>query len=303
MELRHLRYFIAVAEELNFTRASERLHIAQPPLSRQIQQLEEEVGVQLLVRDRRKVVLTPEGRKFLQEARKVIAQAEHALESVRRDKQEQSGIVHVGIATFLAERIAPIIAEHAKRFPNVELQCKDIRSPLQCEALVKRTIDVGFLRPPVDRRQLMYELLFNDPIMVLVAKSNPLSKEKSLSMRQLATQTLMLPERHVSTGIYDKVLKMYRRAGPNAKIVQTQTGPYEDAGTMLVAAGKGIFLASASRSERSFQHQVTAVSLKEPDAFFEVLMAWRRGEKSAVILNLLETARHTFHLKKHTSRV
>jgi DNA-binding transcriptional LysR family regulator len=145
--------------------------------------------------------------------------------------------------------------------------------------------------------------LFNDPIMVLVAKSNPLSKAKGLSMKQLATQTLMLPERHVSTGIYDKVVELYRRAGPYAKIIQTQTGPYEDAGAMLVAEGKGIFLVSASRSHRSFRQRVTTVPLTEPDAFFEVLMAWRKGEKSAAVLNLLETARNVFRLKDHTSQV
>jgi DNA-binding transcriptional LysR family regulator len=261
MELRHARYFIAVAEELNFTRAAERLHIAQPPLSRQIRQLEEEAGTPLLTRDRRRVVLTPAGQLFLEEARKLVTQADHALEVVRPGKLGDAGIVRVGIAASMGEKLAEVFAEHEKRFPLVEIRCKGIWSTLQNQALVDRTIDVGFLRPPVDRRRLSSEHMFYEPVMVLMAKTNPLAKLRVVRLGQLARETLLLPERSVSSGIYDTVLDIYRRTCSNPTIVQTQTGPYEEAGTMLVATSKGIFLVSGSQDHRWFGSQVVTVPL------------------------------------------
>ena len=112
MELRHLRYFIAVAEELNFTRAARRLHIAQPPLSRQIQQLEEEIGAQLLSRDRRRVALTEAGQTFLVEARRLILQAEHAIELVRPSRKAICGLVRVGIGAGLGKEVANVLSHH-----------------------------------------------------------------------------------------------------------------------------------------------------------------------------------------------
>src|SRR4051812_8572541 len=140
MEFRHLRYFIAVAEELNFTRAAQRLNIAQPPLSRQIQQLEEEIGAQLLARDRRRVALTDAGQTFLLEARRLVLQAERAIESVRPAQHGAVGVVHVGIGAGLGQRVAQLFNEHAKHFPGVKVECKDILSTLQNEALRDRTI-------------------------------------------------------------------------------------------------------------------------------------------------------------------
>jgi DNA-binding transcriptional LysR family regulator len=293
MEFRHVRYFITVAEELNFTRAAERLHIAQPPLSRQIQQLEEEIGTSLFARDRRRVQLTPAGQLFLQEARKLVAQLEHALAVVRSETRDHVGIVRVGIAASLGEKLARALAAHEKRFPLVEIAGKDIWSTLQNRALLERTIDVGFLRPPVDRR-LISEHLFYEPVRVLVARSNPLAKLKSVHVQQLAGETLLLPERHVSSGIYDKVLEIYRKTSPNPKIVHTQTGPYEEAGTMMVATGKGIFLVSGDGSHRAFSNQVRTVPLNDAGAAFEVRMAWRKGENAPAVLNFLKTIRQVF---------
>src|SRR5688572_270123 len=175
MEFRHLRYFIAVAEELNFTRAAERLHIAQPPLSRQIQQLEDEIGVQLLNRNRRKVMLTAEGETFLIEARKLVSDVEQALNMIRPSKQREAGQVRIGIAAGLGEKIAPVLSEYGRLYPRVEIQCNDVLSGFQNDALRERAIDVGFMRPPADSDHVVTEHLFDEPIVVLVARSIPLA--------------------------------------------------------------------------------------------------------------------------------
>jgi DNA-binding transcriptional LysR family regulator len=294
VEFRHLRYFIAVAEELNFTRAAEKLNVSQPPLSRQIRQLEEEVGVQLFARDHRGVFLTPPGEIFLREARLLIAQMERALDAVRPSAKEEGGVVRVGVAAGLSVTLAPVFAAHEKRFPAVNIQCKDILSGHQSHALRNQVIDIGFMRPPVEPLHLISEFLFQEPIFVLLRRNSPLTKHKTLRLKNIANETLLLQERHFSSGTYDKCLEMFRNASINPKIVQTQTGAHEEAGTMLVAAGKGIFLIPASLAHRCIGKEVTTLPLAEPYAVFEVHMAWRRAEKSPLVLELLKTMRNNY---------
>ncbi len=167
VELRHLRYFIAVAEALNFTKAAQRLHIAQPPLSRQIRQLEEEIGVQLLIRDRRRVELTDSGRVLLKEARILVAQTAHAVDAARCTKRGATGIVRIGMGLGLGEQVNRVLMEHARRFPAVEIQCEEIVSTHQNEALREHRIDVGFLRPPVDSVHLVSEAICEERFLVL----------------------------------------------------------------------------------------------------------------------------------------
>jgi DNA-binding transcriptional LysR family regulator len=294
VEFRHLRYFIAVAEELNFTRAAEKLNVSQPPLSRQIRQLEEEVGVQLFARDHRGVFLTPPGEIFLREARLLIAQVERALEAVRPSPKEEGGIVRVAVAAGLGVTLAPVFAAHEKRFPAVDIQCKDILSGHQSHALRNQVVDIGFMRPPVEPLHLISEFLFQEPIFVLLRKNSPLAKHKTLRLKDIANETLLLQERHFSSGTYDKCLEMFRNASINPKIVQTQSGAHEEAGNMLVAAGKGIFLIPASLAHRCITKEVIALALAEPYAVFEVHMAWRRAEKSPLVMELLKTMRSNY---------
>jgi DNA-binding transcriptional LysR family regulator len=302
MEFRHLRYFIAVAEELNFTRAAERLQIAQPALSRQIQQLEEEIRVPLFSRNRRQVVLTFAGETFLVEARKLVTEIERALDTVRPAAGCGAAAIRVALAAGVGEKIAPVFREFGIRFPLVDVQCNDILSTLQNEALRDRTIDVGFLRPPADSEHLTSEHLYSEPIMALMSKSNPLAKRKFLRIADLANEPLLLHERRTSTGIYDKILEIYRKASVNPKIVHTRTGPYEEAGTMLVAGGKGIFLVGGGQTHRAFNADVTTVQLSDPDAFFEVHVAWRTGEISLPVLMFIDTARSLFKSPREQRR-
>ena len=297
-----MRYFIAVAEELNITRAAERLNVSQPPLSRQIRQLEDEVGTRLFGRDRKGVFLTESGEVFLKEARLLIAHADRALDAVRPAKHEERGLVRVGVGAGLGPKFAPIFTAHGKRFPGVEIQCKDILSSLQIQALRDRTIDVGFLRPPVEPTHLISEFLFQEPILVLLASVSPLAKQKSIRLNELANETLLLHPRTISSGIYDKVLDLFRNAGIEPKVVHTKSGAHEEAGLMLVAAGKGLYFVPAGMANRCVSDQVRLIPLAEPYAAFEVHMAWRRSDKSQAVLNLLNTVRGIYRKTAHEGR-
>jgi DNA-binding transcriptional LysR family regulator len=295
VELRHLRYFVAVAETLNFSKAAERLHIAQPPLSRQIQQLEDELGAALLIRDRRSVVLTDAGQIFLQEARGILNQSQHAMESVRRAAKGELGKLRVGLGSGLGHAVNRVLFEHVKLYPGVEVECRDILSSLQNAALVEREIDVGFLRPPIDAENLASQRLFEEPFYVYLRKGHPLARRRKLRLAELQHEALLLYDRNVSRGVYDKTLELYRDAGLTPRIIRTHTAPYDEAGTVLVASGKGIYLGvGAVRSKPGGSSDVVMVPLDEPEAKVYAHLAWRREETSGVVLAFLETVRRSF---------
>lgn len=303
VELRHLRYFIAVAEALNFSRAARKLQIAQPPLSRQIQQLESELGVRLFVRDRRKVELTDAGRVLMHEARILINQALLTIDAVRRADKGEYGLVRVGLGSGLGKKIKRVLVRHAKRFPDVDVRCKDILSTWQNEALLERQIDVGFLRPPVDLLHLVSEPLFEEQFLVYLSKANPLARRRKLRLKQLADEILLLYNRNQSVGVFDKTMELYRRAGISPRIIFTSTAPFEEAGAMLVASGKGIYLGvGAVLSDPMSGSEVATVPLDEPEAKIQVHMAWRRGENSSAVLAFLDSVRSVFKPTRRASR-
>lgn len=306
VELRQLRYFIAVAEELNFTKAGWKLHVAQPALSRQMRQLEEEIGIPLLVRDRRSVRLTDPGRIFLEQARAVLGKASDALDTVRRAGRGEYGRVKIGIASGLASKVKRVLEFHARHFAAVDLQCQDILSTLQNEALRAGRIDVGFLRPPVDTKYVMSEPLFEEQFLVYLSKSNPLARRRKLRLKQIAEQPLLLYERSVSTGVYDKTLDLYKRSGIVPTIVHTNMAAYEEAGTLPVASGKGIYVGvGALLSHPVHGSGIAAIPLDEPGAQVEVHVAWRKGENALAVLTFLDSVRKVFRTtdRSHVDRV
>jgi DNA-binding transcriptional LysR family regulator len=179
VEIRHLRYFIAVAERLSFSKAAKECNVSVPPLSRQVRQLEEELGTRLFVRDKRRVALTDAGHALLLQAKAIANQIAHIPESIRLAESGQAGAVRIGIALHLAERLNPALMEYSRRFPNVEIECRDIYSALQNRALAEREIDVGFLRPRVDPVHLVSEPLFEERLVVHVSKQSPLAQRKA----------------------------------------------------------------------------------------------------------------------------
>lgn len=186
MELRHLRYFIAVADELSFTRAALRLHIAQPSLSQQIRNLEDEVGTPLLERTRRKVELTEAGKVFLAEARLVVAQADRAVARARQAGQPGAATVTVGFVPAAEIRIFPAILPRLRlRFPDVNVELRSLPTADQEQALLRGDIDVAFMRRPVQSPLLKSEIVLTEPLVVVLPGTHPLAKLERIPAAKL----------------------------------------------------------------------------------------------------------------------
>lgn len=297
MELRQLRYFIAVAERLSFSKAALHLHLTVPPLSRQVRQLEEELGVSLFIRDRRRVMLTDAGRELLTEARLLVAQTERISNCVRLTQAGEVGSLKMGIGFGLGERISPVLVEYSKKFPRVEVHCRDLFSSSQVDALLNGEIDVGFLRPSPEGSDVASEFLFEERLMVHVSKANPLAKRRSLRVKDLAAEPLLMPTRAASNGLYDKTLEMYRAAGLAPTVIDLTSDPlpHGDVQVLMLTCGKGIFIVP---DEVSFHPPATsgivAIPLEDAGARMDVHVAWRKHEQSGVVLAFLSSVRRVF---------
>ena len=292
MEIRHLRYFIAVAEEMSFTRASRRLHVAQPPLSRQVRALEEELGVPLLTRTSRSVRLTPAGRVLLAEGKSLLSQLSGVVERTRRAGNASAGCVRVGFATGLGDALQSALERHLAGDPEAEVHFKNLLSSEQSFALREESIDIGLMRPPFDTAVLDGETLYQERLMVLLPKRHSLARARTLSIRELGNETILLHKRSASVGMYDKVIELLREADLHPKLVQTRTGPYEEAGTVLVASGKGIYIAGGSAiSHPGASREVRAIPLSDANATIGICMAWRKDEQSTNVLAFLNSMR------------
>jgi len=292
VELRHIRYFLAVAEYLNFSKAAQELHIAQPPLSRQIRQLEDDLGVALFVRSKRRVVLTKAGRVFRDEARKLVVQAGHATEAARHAQKGESGFVRVGIASGLGGVVSRVVGDHCRHYPAVNVECKDVFSSSQSALLHKREIDVGFLRPPIDQINLSCELLFEEEFTVILPPHHRLARRKSVRLKEISDEPLIIFDRSFSSGLYDKILGLYSRQGLTPHFAVTHVEAHEEAGAIMVASGRAIYIGVGALVTRSVNGiSLASVKLNEAEARIEVYMAWRRDEDSPAVLSFLNSTR------------
>jgi DNA-binding transcriptional LysR family regulator len=298
MELRQLRYFIAVATELNFTRAARSLQIAQSPLSRQIRVLENDLGVQLLERNSSKVFLTHAGRLFLKEAQGLLQLAAQAVEVARHANAGEGGTIRLGIGKGLGDAVSRVIKDHLRSFPGVEIDVADIPSGFQSDGLVSRKIDVGFLRLPVDERHIASDKLFDEKLSVVMRRSNRLAKCSRISLKQVSKEPLLVIARDISPGMYDKTLDLYRSIGVVPHTVQTQSTSYDEAGAILVDSGKGVYIAVGRNPfHPSFADRLIAIPLSDRFATVEAHIAWRRSETSKTTLNFVEFARNILRPK------
>ncbi|HTZ98985.1 MAG TPA: LysR substrate-binding domain-containing protein [Candidatus Aquilonibacter sp.] len=295
MELRHLRYFVAVAEELNFTKAAKRLAITQPLLSRQVRDLELEIGAQLLDRNSSRVFLTSAGSRLLAEARVVLQQAAQAVEATKQVDAGVAGTLRLGIAKGLGDIVSRIMSDYSRLFPGVEIDVKDIASGFQGEAFDDRRIDVGFMRPPLDNPRLTSRLLFQQRLSVVLRKASPLAKRARIRLKDLVQENLLMIDRRISPGFDDKTLELYRGAGISPRIISTATMPYDEAGAILVASGKGIYIAVGENPYYpSFADRLTARLLDEATAVMPVHIVWRKDERAKLALEFVKHAERMF---------
>lgn len=239
MELRHLRYFVALAEELHFGRAAERLHISQPPLSQQIAALEKEIGVSLLRRTSRTVQLTEPGKRFLEESRATLAQADNAVALARRAAAGEIGRLQVGFVPICG--VIPVaIRRFMRRFPEVRVTLRSMASAEQLEWVLQGRLDVGFVHFPIAARGLESESVESHALVVALPSRHRLSKERTIDWRLLDGEPFIGFPRASAPAAYDTLLGRLRDAGLIPNVVHETDSLL--ARLRMVGAGIGVAL-------------------------------------------------------------
>ena len=292
MELRHLRYFVAVAETLHFGRAAAALRIAQPSLSQQIQQLEGELQTPLFERTQRHVELTVAGRLFLVEARKVLAHADRAALVARRAAHGEPARVRIGVGHCMdTVRIARAVGGLACFQPGPRVDLLTIAAPQQVPALREGGLDIGLLRPPVDDPSLATEVLASDPMRVALPAKHRLATKRRLALGALAEELFVLADRVAAPVDHDLVLRSCREAG------FVPTAPHEADQLQLllgmVAADCGVALVPNS-ARRFLPRGVVLRPLELPSPMFQTAIAWRREDSSTIVAAFVAAARRAF---------
>jgi DNA-binding transcriptional LysR family regulator len=292
MELRHLRYFIVVAEERHFTRAAERLGIGQPPLSLQIQRLEREIGAQLFRRLSRGVELTEAGVLLLDNARQILALVERTRADVQRLSRGEIGQLRLGFAgaTYFQPLVPAIIREYRSRQPDVVLSPEQSNTPALVDGLLEGRIDAAFIRPPIVRAdELEVELLVKEDMVAVLPHTHPLAQSgASVSLSALASETFILFPRAIGAGLYDAVTSACQRAGFMPML--GQEAPQITSIVPMVGAGFGVSIVPRSTSQIQTDEVVyLPIAGDAPQA--PISLAWRRHDASPVVRRFLAVAR------------
>src|SRR5712692_392002 len=244
MELRHLRYFVAVAEELHFGRAAARVRIAQPPLSQQIRQLEQELGLVLFNRNKRRVELTAAGRAFLEEVRRIFAQTARAVRTAQRADRGEIGQLAIGFVPSADLDILPrVLRVWSSRFPAVEIELHTLLPEAQVEALREGRIQIGFLRLPVDESDLVLESIQREPLVAALPRGHHSAQSPRVRLADLAGDAMILFPRHIAPGYHDLYISACRRAGFTPRVLLHPGSMQMNLG--LVSAGLGVALMPA----------------------------------------------------------
>ena len=280
MELRHLRYFCVVAEELNFTSAAERLHMSQPPLSRQIKQLEQEVGAELFERGPRGLRLTATGKFFQQHALQILEKVDATLESTRRMARSKRVMFGIGFVASVFYGQLPLLVRDLRQKDNVELALAELTTVQQVQALKAGRIDMGFGRLRIDDPEVEQEVLFNEPIMAAVPCGHPL-EGTTPTLAELARYPLILFPAKPRPSMADIMLGMFRRQGLKVEVVQ-EANELQTA-LSLVASEIGITLVP-EQVRRLRRDGISYIYLADRSLTSPVICSRRRGEKPSPIM-------------------
>lgn len=289
MELRHLRYFIAVAEELHFRRAAERLHMSQPPLSQQIRQLEEEVGATLLTRNQRKVELTAAGAAFLVRAREILDAVEDAARQARRVQRGEVGRLAVGfVGSAMYSFVPELLRAFREEKPDIALRLHELGTTEQLRQLEDGRLDVGFVRLRGPRAGLASEAVLEEEIVVALPDVHPLAKRERLRLADLEGEGLVLLTPAGSPGLRAALAGVITQLGGEEQIVQEVAEMQTVIG--LVAAGIGISL--VPESVRALDRTGVTYRPLDGDApAVRLAMVWREADDSPVLASFLAQAR------------
>lgn len=280
IDIRQLRYFQAVAEELHFGRAAARLAIAQPALSRQIQQIEQELGTPLFRRTQRRVELLPAGEVLLERARSIQQELARAVSDARRTGTGELGRLSVGFIHSSTYGLLPsIIGRFRRQYPGIELELHEMPITVQHTALVRGTIDVGLLRVQQAPAEIEVVPVLPDPFVLAVPADHPLASRKRARLRSVAADPFVMFTKSGAPLFHERVRAMCEQAGFAPNIVQHATQIHTVVG--LVGAGLGVAVVPAS-GRNLHPRQVRFVEIADRAEPLHVALAWRRGHETPV---------------------
>jgi DNA-binding transcriptional LysR family regulator len=296
MEFRHLRYLVAVAEELHFGRAAIRLNISQPPLSQQIRQLEEELGVQLFERTKREVRLTEAGKRLVEEAHQVLGRIDHFSKVAAQAGGGEIGHLSVGVAGGVNQVLVETLRTLGKKYPGVRIELLYLSTGMQIGALREGRIDIGFLNLPVQEPGLVIESIKSEPLWLALPKRHALARLRRVPLAAIANERIILFPRRVTPGLHDTITSICREAGFTLNVaheVDSIVG-----GLTLVSADLGIAFATPGAQrlwpDIAFRPIQSAVTVEQA-------IAYNRAAVSPVLETFLHSVRQSIRKNARVS--
>jgi DNA-binding transcriptional LysR family regulator len=291
-ELRHLRYFVAVAEELNFSRAARRLRMAQPPLSVAIRQLEAELGTELFRRSSREVTLTEAGNALLVGARRTLAEAEGAVAAAKRAAAGELGTLRIGFSWSARFETLPALGQAFRlQRPEVELLTEEMWNSRMTSALRDGTIDVAVALCPDVTGDLTYAPIRRERVVVLLSASHPLAEEEEINLSALANDEFVLFPRELAPRLFDTLVGFCRQAGFEPTVGKES---FHSGWELDVLADLPVVAPTPESVARALPARVVAVLLAEPHVRLETSLVSRTGNDSSTLAAFLEVGCHVF---------
>jgi DNA-binding transcriptional LysR family regulator len=301
IELRHLRYFVAVAEELHFGRAALRLHLAQPPLSQQIRKLEEILGYPLFLRTSRAVKLTSAGEVFLERARRTLRSVQEDMDEARSIGRGEEGFLRVGfIGSAMLTPLPAMLGRYRRLYPKVNLQLHESYTSAVVQKLLKGELDAGFLRDSGPASGLEIEPLFSEPFIAVVPKTHPLARYRTISAKELREEPFVFFSPAAGTLAYEKPVSLCEEHGFRPHVVQE--APQWLTIMRLVGAGLGVTIAPACVKQIAAPNLV-CLSLRNALVQSNIELAYRTSEDRAVVEAIASVARDSFPKRRQRNRV
>ena len=292
LELRHLRYFVVVAEELNFTRAATRLHMAQPPLSVAIRQLERELGTDLFVRSSREVTLTDAGRLFLDGARRTLAEADRAVAAAKRAGAGELGQLRAAFSWSARFETLPALGQAVRaQHPDLKLLTQEMWNAHIVSALRAGTVDVAISLCPELGPDLADEVIRTEPVVAVLAASHPLANEDTIPLGSLADEEFLLFPRELAPRLHDVLVGACRRAGFEPKL---RNESFHTGWDLLLLPKDSVVALAPGSVASGLKEGVVAVPLEEPTDSLETRLLWRDGEASPTLEAFRATARAVY---------
>ncbi len=287
MELRHLRYFVAVAENMHFGHAAQRLHIVQPALSKQIAALERELGVELFTRTKHRIEFTPAGRAFFAEARDILQRADHAANTAKMTASGAIGSLDIGfIGQAMFSFLPPVLREYRRRYPGVRFVLQEMPSAIQTAEIKQGRLDVGFVRPSGHDELIRFITVSREAYIVGLAEDHPLAAKDVVDLADCAEETFVLVSRTAAPISFDQELAVCQSYGFTPQVIEEGSTPAARFG--MVSAGVGVTIVPESSIRVPWQGVVFR-PLTKRDVEVELAFAYRATNESAALLSFKET--------------